>query len=77
VLIVQGTKDLQVSTVDAEALHKAQPRAELRLLPNMNHVLKDVAGDDRASNMAAYADPSIPVDSGLVDTIAAFVKQPH
>jgi len=74
VLIVQGTKDLQVSTVDAEALKKAQPKAELHLIPNMNHVLKDVAGDDRAANMAAYADPSVPVDASLVDDIAAFVK---
>jgi pimeloyl-ACP methyl ester carboxylesterase len=74
VLIVQGTKDLQVSTVDAEALHRAQPKAELHLIPNMNHVLKDVAGDDRAANMASYADPSLPVDATLVDDIATFVK---
>ena len=77
VLIVQGTKDLQVSTLDAEALHKAQPKSELRLLPNMNHVLKDVAGEDRAANMAAYADATLPVDTGLVDAISTFVKARH
>jgi hypothetical protein len=40
----------------------------------MNHVLKDVAGDDRASNLEAYADPSLPIDASLVEGIAAFVK---
>ena len=77
VLILQGTKDLQVQPADAEALHKAQPKSELRLLPNMNHVLKDVAGEDRAANLAAYADATVPVDAGLVDAIAAFVKAPR
>jgi uncharacterized protein len=76
-LIVQGAKDIQVSTADAEALHEAQPKSELRLLPNMNHVLKDVAGDDRAANLATYADSSLPVDPALVGIIADFVKQPR
>jgi len=73
-LIVQGERDFQVSTADAKALAAAQPKAKLVLVPAMNHVLKDVASDDRAANMATYADPSLPVDSGLVDTIADFVK---
>jgi len=75
VLIVQGTKDLQVSTVDAEALHKAQANSEMHLLPNMNHVLKDVVSDDRAANAATYADSSLPVDPRLVAVIAEFVKR--
>jgi pimeloyl-ACP methyl ester carboxylesterase len=74
-LIVQGGKDLQVARADAEALHAAQPRAELRILADMNHVMKDVAGTDRTANLAAYADPSLPVDAGLVDAIAQFVKR--
>lgn len=75
VLIVQGERDIQVSVdADAKALANAQPRAKLVLLPHMNHVLKDVASDDRAANVATYSDPSLPVDSGAVDAIAAFVK---
>ena len=74
-LIVQGERDFQVSTADAKALAAAQPKAKLVLVPAMNHVLKDVASDDRSANMATYADPSLPVDSGLVDTIANFVKR--
>jgi len=74
-LILQGERDLQVSVADAKKLAAAQPRARLVLLPAMNHVLKDVATDDRAANFATYADSSLPVDPGLVDAIAAFVKR--
>ena len=73
-LIVRGGKDIQVSAADAQALHSARPNAELVTPPNMNHVLKDVSSDDRAANLVTYADPSLPVDSTLVDAIAAFVK---
>lgn len=72
-LIVRGGKDLQVAAADAQALHTARPDAALLAPPNMNHVLKDVSGDERAANFATYADPSIPIDQSLVDGIAAFV----
>jgi uncharacterized protein len=74
-LIVQGERDLQVSTADAKALAAAQPKAKLVLVPRMNHVLKDVDSDDRQANFATYSDPSLPVDSALVGTIADFVKR--
>jgi uncharacterized protein len=74
VLILQGERDLQVSTTDAKALASAQPKAKLVMVPHMNHVLKDVENDDRASNLATYADPSLPIDPQLVDAIADFVK---
>lgn len=74
-LIVQGERDLQVSTADARLLATAQPKATLVLLPTMNHVLKDVPSDDRAANLATYADSSLPVDPALVDAIAKFVRR--
>jgi hypothetical protein len=74
-LIVQGERDLQVSVADAKALAAAQPNAKLVLLPRMNHVLKDVASDDRAANLATYSDASFPIDSSAVDAIATFVKR--
>ena len=75
ILIVQGERDVQVSVADAKALATAQPKARLVLIPAMNHVLKDVGSDDRAANVATYADPSLPVDSTAVDAIASFVKR--
>jgi pimeloyl-ACP methyl ester carboxylesterase len=74
-LIVQGERDVQVSVADSKALAAAQPKAKLVLLPLMNHVLKDVASEDRTANLATYSDSSLPVDSGAVDAIATFVKR--
>lgn len=74
VLIVQGERDIQVSSTDARALVAAQPKAKLVVIPAMNHVLKDVATNDRTANLATYADPSLPIDGTLVGAIAAFVK---
>ncbi|WP_205421056.1 alpha/beta hydrolase [Sphingomonas mesophila] len=73
-LIVHGDKDIQASNADARALAAAQPKARLVIVPGVNHVLKAVKGDDRAANLAAYADPSLPVAPAVVDEIAGFVK---
>jgi len=75
-LIVQGDRDLQVSTADARALAAADPRATLAIIPGANHVLKPVASDDRAANIATYSNPSLPLASGIVPAIAAFVTAP-
>lgn len=72
-LVVQGGNDLQVAIADGEMLRAAQPAARYVLVPDMNHVLKDVPGGDRAANAAAYGDPSRPISPGLVDAIALFV----
>ena len=74
VLIVQGERDLQVGTKDAERLKQAHPTATLVLLPDTNHVLKTVTTDDRAANIRTYGDASLPLASGVVDTIARFVE---
>ena len=74
-IIVQGDNDLQVSVTDANALHAAQPKSDLVVVAGMNHVLKDVPANDSKANLAAYGDPSLPVDARLVDSIADFVKR--
>jgi uncharacterized protein len=73
-LIVQGNRDIQVSVADAEALHRAQPSSVLRVIPNANHVLKTVASDDRAANVATYADPTLPLAPGIADAIVDFIR---
>lgn len=75
VLIVQGDNDLQVKTEDAEALARAQPEAELLVMPGMNHVLKTTPPGDMQANLAAYADPSLPLADGLAELIAEFVRR--
>ena len=74
ILIVQGGKDMQVSVADAERLKAGNPGAMLIILPNANHVLKDVAGNSPSDNMAAYQAPDLPLSEGLVSGIAAFVR---
>ena len=75
VLIVQGERDIQVSVDDdARKLAAADPRATLALVPGMNHVLKAVASDDRAANIATYGDPALPLAPGVVERIADFVR---
>jgi uncharacterized protein len=74
-LIVQGDRDIQVTLDDARALAAAQPRAKLVLLPGVNHVLKIPRGDDRAANLRAYAEPSLPIAPAAVQAIAGFVKR--
>lgn len=71
-LIVQGTKDLQVTQADAQALHAANPAAKLLLVDDMNHVLKIVRENDRAANSKAYTDPSLPLPADLITAIATF-----
>ena len=73
VLVVQGDRDIQIGLDDARALAAAAPHARLAVIPGVNHVLKSVASDDRAANLATYGDPSLPVAPGVVDAIAGFV----
>jgi pimeloyl-ACP methyl ester carboxylesterase len=74
VQIVQGDQDIQVGVVDAQRLKQAAPSAQLVILPGINHVLKAVADNNRGANLAAYADPSLPLGAGVADAIAGFVK---
>ncbi|HLV40440.1 alpha/beta hydrolase [Xanthomarina sp.] len=73
VLILNGTKDLQVKVKEAEKLHVAKPDSELVLIENMNHVLKDIEKDE--NNMKSYFSPDYPLSSKLVNTIEAFIKK--
>lgn len=73
VFIGQGTTDIQVGVPDAQALAAANPEATLKLWDGVNHVLKP-APADRASNIAVYADPDLPLASGVVADVAAFIR---
>jgi len=71
VQIIQGTTDIQVQVADAELLAAAYPTAELHIIENMCHVLKEATLDSTAQNQA-YTDPSLPIMAELVDALAPF-----
>ena len=73
VLVLQGQRDLQVEETDAGLLKAANPQASLVILPNMNHVMKEVTSDDRIENIATYAEPALPLAPGLIDSIEHFL----
>lgn len=75
ILIVQGGKDLQVSLKDAELLKAANPSATLAILPDANHILKDVPGDSAAENIQTYSDPDMPLSENLIGEIASFIER--
>ena len=73
VLIVQGGRDIQVQTRQAEILKKARPDAKLVVLKDMNHVFKVPKAPGRAANLQAYNDPSLPLAPGLAEAVVDFV----
>ncbi|CAB3751829.1 hydrolase [Burkholderia paludis] len=73
VLVVQGTRDIQVAVQDAELLLRANPRAEMALIADANHVLKTVRTADLHDNIAAYSAPDLPLADGVVEAVATFV----
>lgn len=72
VLIINGTRDLQIGTLAAKALFAARPKAKLALLKNMNHVLKKI--EEPTANLASYNKPKKPLHPKLVPAIVAFIK---
>lgn len=73
VLIVQGTTDAQVAVSEADALKKALPKAQLLLVPGMNHVLK-VAQGTIAEQLPSYSDPALPLAPGLIGPLVTFMR---
>jgi uncharacterized protein len=70
-LIVGGGRDRQVARLDFAALSAASSAAKTLWLPDMNHVLNDVADD--ADDLAAYNQPERALNTVLIDSVAAFI----
>ncbi|MGJ5023361.1 alpha/beta hydrolase [Bradyrhizobium oligotrophicum] len=71
ILIVGGARDHQIARLDMVALAAAAPAAKSLWLPEMNHVLVDVANEDE--NLASYNDPDRPLDPDMVESVAGFI----
>jgi len=73
ILILNGDKDLQVHPSEAELLKKAAPEAEFVIIQNMNHVLKEIEGNDM-ENQKSYNEYKRPIMPQLISTISTFIK---
>lgn len=73
VLIINGTKDIQVPVSDAKLLHDAYPKSEFALIENMNHVFKEIKTE--ADVMDSYNNMESPVVPELIEKIASFTKK--
>ncbi|WP_082045789.1 MULTISPECIES: alpha/beta fold hydrolase [Pseudomonas] len=72
-LIIQGDHDIQVRVQDAEALHAANPDAQLQIITGMNHVLRIVPMDFDAQ-LASYDNPDLPLARALTTRIVRFIQ---
>lgn len=73
VLIVQGERDIQVDSEEADLLHLAANQSKLLVLEKMNHVLKNIEGGMQ-ENIASYTNPNLPVNAELIKNIVEFIK---
>lgn len=72
-LIINGTKDIQVSVSDAKLLNESNATSELKIIENMNHIFKEITDDSQ--NIPSYTNPDLPIMNELVNTITTFVKK--
>lgn len=75
VLIIEGTTDIQIDVKDAKRLAKANNTAELKIIKNMNHILKNVPTLDRRKNLKSYSSPDLPLPEELCRSIVKFIKK--
>ncbi len=73
ILLINGTKDLQVSIDEAKLLNKANENSKLKIIENMNHVLFEIKGDD-LENSKSYNESFRPIVPELITSISEFIK---
>jgi len=74
ILLINGSKDIQVPVSDAELLHKANPKSTLKIIDKMNHIFKEIKGDV-TENRQSYTNPKLPVMSSLVKAVVDFINK--
>jgi len=72
ILIINGTKDLQVTVEEAKLLKEASQNAELKIVEKMNHVLFIIEGDD-LENAKSYNESARNISDEAVSTIINFI----
>lgn len=74
ILIINGTKDIQVPDSDAKLLHEANPKSEIAIIENMNHIFKEIKGDT-SENQESYNKPDLPIMPELSQKINSFLAK--
>jgi len=74
ILLINGSKDVQVPVTDAELLHNSNPKSELIIIDNMNHIFKEIKGD-LTENMQSYTNLKLPIMSNLVKAVVGFINK--
>jgi pimeloyl-ACP methyl ester carboxylesterase len=75
ILIIEGTTDIQIDVKDAEILSKSNPKSELVIVEDMNHILKEVATKDRTINISSYTNPELELSTQLCKSVIDFIKK--
>ncbi|MEJ6792297.1 MAG: alpha/beta hydrolase [Lacinutrix sp.] len=73
ILIINGTKDLQVTEAEAKLLKEVAPKAELLIIEKMNHILVTIEGDN-LENSKSYNESGRKLSTGFIDAIVTFIK---
>ncbi|NRR90464.1 alpha/beta hydrolase [Winogradskyella undariae] len=73
ILIINGTKDLQVSEKEAEVLNAANEKSQLVIIENMNHVLFEIEGGD-LENSKSYNESFRAISPQLIISITNFIE---
>ena len=74
VLIINGTRDLQVNEKQAEMLHKSSANSKLVLLKYMNHVFREIKEEEKDQNLASYNNSEKPLHPELIPVLTDFIK---
>lgn len=71
-LIINGDKDIQVAIENAKSLKAAKPDAQLVIIKNMNHVLKNIQKDE--DNLKSYRTSNFNISKQLIETVSHFIN---
>ncbi len=72
-LIINGTKDLQVTVKEATLLKEASPNATLKIINNMNHIMFSIEGDS-LENSKSYNESFRELNPELIESLIDFIK---
>lgn len=74
ILIINGTKDLQVSEAEAKLLHDAVPKSTLTIIEKMNHVLVPIEGGN-LENSKSYNETFRKLSPEVIESIVSFINK--